>query len=318
MIKIIDKKCDLRLLGIILTVLIVFSLVFCFSGTAEAAESEAYTYTVRIFAGAQGTINGGSVAEYTGLKAGDVVSFDRGSVSLKDNSKYYVSGIRESGKDNFDSDHPQLSAVTVTGDADYVVAYGILGDSVQYTVNYTDASGNKIAKSETYYGNVGDSPVIAFKYIEGYSPQAYNLTKTLSENSAANVFTFVYTLAPVKSGEGSESGTGNNTTERSSSGNEETAEEGTETGEATDTGVTTEPEEIPEIINLDDEDAPLAKPESEEDSGSEGSEGREADSGSGFDFTWLIPVIIIAAAVVAILLVVFARRKKKDSNDDIA
>ena len=35
--------------------------------------------------------------------------------------------------------------------------------------------------------------VVAYQYIEGYQPQAYNLRRTLSEDPAANDFTFVYT-----------------------------------------------------------------------------------------------------------------------------
>ena len=46
--------------------------------------------------------------------------------------------------------------------------------------------------SEVFYGNVGDKPVIACKYIEGYEPQASGLTKTLKENAAENVLTFIY------------------------------------------------------------------------------------------------------------------------------
>ena len=38
--------------------------------------------------------------------------------------------------------------------------------------------------------------MVAYHYIEGYQPQAYNLTKTLSANEAENVFTFVYQPVP--------------------------------------------------------------------------------------------------------------------------
>ena len=41
-----------------------------------------------------------------------------------------------------------------------------------------------------------DRPVIAYQYIEGYQPQAYNLTKTLSKDPAENVFTFIYSPLP--------------------------------------------------------------------------------------------------------------------------
>ena len=78
------------------------------------------------------------------------------------------------------------------GDADYVVAYGIKGNQVAYTVQYQDEDGNTLAESQTFYGNVGDKPVVAYRYIENFVPQALALTKTLSENEADNVFTFTY------------------------------------------------------------------------------------------------------------------------------
>ena len=83
----------------------------------------------------------------------------------------------------------------MTEDQDYVVAYGIKGATVAYTVNYLDEDGNALAPSETYYGNVGDKPVVAYLYIEGYQPQAYNLGKTLVEDATQNVFSFIY--API-------------------------------------------------------------------------------------------------------------------------
>ena len=104
--------------------------------------------------------------------------------------KYYVKGIRLSGRDN--SEALAAPAFRVNGDADYVVAYGIKGDMVAYTVNYEDEQGNKLAESQTFYGNVGDKPVVAYRYIENYVPQALALTKTLSDNEAENVFTFKY------------------------------------------------------------------------------------------------------------------------------
>ena len=38
-------------------------------------------------------------------------------------------------------------------------------------------------------------PVVAYRYIDNYLPQAYNITGTLKEDSE-NVFTFVYTFIP--------------------------------------------------------------------------------------------------------------------------
>lgn len=158
-----------------------------------------YTYTVTFYAGNQGTFaDGAGKIVMSNLKYGAFVSFDvqkDGVVTLNNSDKYYVKGLRKSGRDNSETDELEASrySVTVKGDADYVVAYGIKGNQVAYTVNYQDANGKELLASNTYYGNVGDKPVVAYQYVEGYTPQALALTKTLSENSAENVFTFRYT-----------------------------------------------------------------------------------------------------------------------------
>lgn len=190
-----------RLSGLFLS----FCLMSSVALPAMAAEKESYTYQIRFLAGAQGEFNpGGNLSNngtqspeyesgeclvFDNLKPGQRVSFHNGMVNLKDSGKYYIRGIRESGKDN---NTVYYSAFTVDGDKDYVVAYGILGDAVAYTINYEDEDGNRLAPSETYYGNVGDRPVVSYLYFEGYQPQAYNLIGRLSENAAENVFTFVY------------------------------------------------------------------------------------------------------------------------------
>ncbi len=170
-------------------------------GTVQpvSAKEEEYTYTVRFFAGKQGTFAEGEMMVFEGLHYGDRVNFYQNAVTLNDNSKYYIRGIRESGKDN--SDSTQTSSFVVTGDRDYVVAYGILGDATSYTINYVDTEGNVLAPSETYYGNVGDRPVVAYIYIEGWVPEAYNLTRTLKKDPAENVFDFVYTREEVPAGQ---------------------------------------------------------------------------------------------------------------------
>ena len=99
-----------------LSILAAFCLILTASVPALAAEDD-YTYTVRIYSGKQGSIEGGDVKEYTGLHYGDRVSFyPQSQVSLNDDSKYYVRGLRESGKDN--SESVAAASFTVTGDAD--------------------------------------------------------------------------------------------------------------------------------------------------------------------------------------------------------
>ena len=197
----------------LLTALLSASMALSFSTVSAWAED--YTYTVTFYAGNQGTfanmddltVSGkgnpqismeGDRITVSGLTQGDVISFDvnQGAVSLGEDSKYYVQGLRLSGRDN--DEQMEEPAFWVTGDEDYVVAYGIRGDMTSYTVNYVDENGNELAPSRTYYGNVGDRPVVAYLYMEGYNPEALTLTRTLSANQADNVFTFEYRTNPVE------------------------------------------------------------------------------------------------------------------------
>ena len=211
--------------------------------TIPAKADESYNYMVRIYAGKEGTFasggtskngvvgtveDGGSAIIYRDVQPGDVIAFQADSVQLNEGSKYYIKEIRESGKDNYDLEYPQLSAFTVDGDDDYVVAYALLGSSVSYTINYVDANGKELIPSQTFYGNIGDKPVIAYRYVENYFPQAYNLTGELSEDASKNVFTFVYqevkpTIIPAEDETSSE-------TETPAAGEGETTPAGTEGG----------------------------------------------------------------------------------------
>ncbi len=167
-----------------------FLLACCLTfGLSLRSRAEDYTYTVRFYSGRQGTFGGEEVLVFDGLHYGERVSFRVQMVTLVDESKYYIKGIRESGKDN---NTVGLTSFLVTKDQDYTVAYGILGESVAYTINYRDPQGVSIAPSETYYGNVNDKLVIAYQYVDGYEPEFYNITQTLSKNAAANVFDFIY------------------------------------------------------------------------------------------------------------------------------
>ena len=269
--------------------LLIMALLLCMTvQTAFAAEGgneKEYTYTVTLFAGNQGTFNGtggvhviggsaqisgGDAIRITGLRAGDVVVLDAtaGMVDLKNGDKYYIKGVRESGRDN---NTVADSAFTVTKDAEYVVAYGIQGDMVSYTVNYQDGGGNELAPSRTYYGAVGDKPVIAYQYIEGYRPDAYNLTKTLGKNEADNVFTSTYTQSsvqqPAAGGEGTEGGTDTGTPATTATpgttagGGAGTAGAGTATAAGTVETPTVENPDggVPQAtVDLDDEDTPKA------------------------------------------------------------
>lgn len=273
------------------------------------AHAEPYTYTVTFYAGNHGTFNssqdirvdkvegssatvnppseGGNRIVVEKLMRGDRISFNvpEKAVTLN-NSKYYVKGIRRSGTEI------EEASFEVDKDMDYVVAYGIKGNMVGYTVNYEDEAGNTLAPSRTYYGNVGDKPVVAYTYVEGYTPEAYAMTKTLSSNEQENVFTFVYregeiqiietpgetiTTVVTEQTEGEGTGTAGAGTGAGATGagagaagagagtaGEGTGAAGEDAGAAEGTtaeGETTEveDEEVPQdLVDLDDEEAPKA------------------------------------------------------------
>lgn len=257
--------------------LLASSLVLGLNVTAASAKEE-YSYTITLHAGEKGAINGtdGGVEVLKGCHAGDRISFDLSHVTVND-EKYYVKGVRLSGRDN----EEVSPAFYVDGDADYVVAYGIKGDQVAYTVQYQDENGKTLAESETFYGNLGDKPVVAYRYIEGYIPQALAMTKTLSDNEAENVFTFVYhaeegeTAAPATPGNttivnvpgaaGTQAGASGTagTTAGGGAGSAANAGTGTEGAEReTDTEVeVTEPEEL---VDLDEIETPAGNVQLEE------------------------------------------------------
>ncbi len=123
---------------------------------APGGNDERYTYTVTIYAGNQGSFlnaggvyaGGGEVSyisgkeiRITGLSYGDRVNINpqSGMVGLEEDSKYYIRGIRESGRDNSTVGN---SSFLVDCDRDYVIAYGIRGNMVAYQVNYQDGEGN--------------------------------------------------------------------------------------------------------------------------------------------------------------------------------
>lgn len=286
-------------------------------------ESE-YTYTVTLYSGKEGTFSdGSSEVKITGLKYGDVVSLGQyvPSVSLKDADKYYVRGVRESGKDNNTVSNP---AFKVESDREYVIAYGIKGNMTTYTVNYQDQDGNALLPSETYYGVVGDKAVVAFRYVDGYRPQAYNLTKTLSSNEAENVLTFTYQRISQNGnnsnngngGNGDSNGagdTGNTADSNNTSGTATTttgdAAAGTTAGNAdsttadnaqnqTDTVDSPDSETPRDQINLDDEDTPLAD--------------MDISKAKGRPAGIMYVLIGIALAAIAALIVLLAVMKKKD------
>ena len=83
-----------------------FCLLFCMmlvigSSVCIYAEDSSRTYKVRFYSGEQGLFEEGEIKEFE-FDASDSTAravFRQSDVTLKDGSKYYVLGIRESGKD---------------------------------------------------------------------------------------------------------------------------------------------------------------------------------------------------------------------------
>lgn len=312
------------------------------------AAPKPYTYTVRVFQGNRGTIAGASGADgavvYDGAGA---VTFDAGqvvdgadqnaSVTVGGNKyevtvtdpKYYAKGIRISGKDSIIPSHSAIDE-----DADYVIAYGVLSDRVEYTVRYLDTNGNELAASRTYFGNAGDKPIVAFLNIDGYVPNAYNITKTLVKGED-NIFTFTYTRRATGGGGGGgdttvydeETVTTTNTTPvivpgaggdaAGAAGGGVTVvpgDGGAADAGAGDAGEAAAPAEPEQLVDLDDEEVPLANVP-----GSNGGSGIGSEPGSFF--VNLPPAVIVGIVSMAVLAVAAAwyllfMRKKKGTGED--
>ncbi len=278
---------------------------FCFSFLPIRAEESSYPYTIRIYSGKQGTIDGQEMVEtivQPGTSISDLFSLER--VQL-DNDKYYVKGFKESGKDNNTMAQP-LPAVAKE-DADFVVVYGIKGEGTQYTIQYVDQAGNALAQPQTYYGNVGDRPVVAYRYFEGYLPQAYNLVRTLSANAAENQFTFVY--APIEQPQTTtpatpaQPTTPTTPTQPTTPAAPTTPDNQTPTEEGT---TPTTPQQPQDLIDLDEEDVPLAGPNSKPATNNQ-------TKSSSID-PWMIGLIVLALIALAGGGYYFYRKKKAEDE----
>ena len=274
-----------------------------------ACAEEGYTYSVRVFAGNMGTINGGEEFVQSGIPYGTEWSFDVAAIEVT-NPKYYVRGIRESGLDN---DTVSGAAFRVRKDMDFVVAYGVRGNEVAYTVSFVrDSDGEQLSPPATYYGNVGDKPVVACRFIDGYYPSHYNITGTLSENAAANQFVFRY--APIPASRvgattvvpGNQPGVqqpgpqqGNAANQAGGNAQNENAGQAADTEQGqTENGF---PEQTEDILDLD---VPLAE-----------NGDQTGQQGGAISAAAIAGIAVGTAALLGLLWYFFLFRKKKDSRD---
>ena len=179
-----SMKTTMRRAICVLCLALVAGLVFALPAYAD--KTDPYDYTVRVFGGNDGTYDGAD-PYVTTVKAGDAIKLDKNAVSVDDGSKYYVKGFRVSGEDSLCSEN-----YTVNEDTDFVVAYGVKGKMVSYTVSFVEyGTGRALTadsgvSSVTFYGKVGDKPVVPYEYITGYRPRYRNITGTLGEEGTNN------------------------------------------------------------------------------------------------------------------------------------
>ena len=332
------------LFGALATVAMVLSLVIPAEMKVEA-KPDPYSYKIRVYAGKRGKFREGdpSVKEYNIGDSFNISEIDVGLTKDEEGGpeylKYYVKGIKPSGSDLSDRlDNPSFTATSVKSDMDYVVVYGVRGATVTYTVRYVDNATKEEFPdypSRTYEGNIGDKPIVPYLYIEGYVPQAYNLTMTLTENE--NIMTFYYDR--VTGGNGGGGGGGDttvydeeivNTTNTTpvivpgtgggaagaAGGGGVTVVPGDGAGaDAGADGGAAVPAEPQELIDLDDEEVPLANVP-----GSNGG-GTGIGSEPGSFFVNMPPAVIVGIVSMAVLAVAAAwflifKRKKKGTDED--
>ena len=233
------KNFLMRVGAVLIAVCMVAALALPAFAADTSAENEPYKYTVRIFPGDKGTINGSTdpiVREVEANYSWTRGDFDCLNQAASKTDRYYVTGMRESGRDNNTNTLYKSGNFTVDRDIDLVVSYGIKGSDVPYTINYVEYGTNKVLrKSETYHGNDGDQPAVAYLYVEGYVPQYKVMTGTIKAGSS-NEWTFYYiSLDKYKAG-GSANTQSKGGVKTQSTGTAKTGGSGTTSGGTTSTG----------------------------------------------------------------------------------
>lgn len=266
--------------GLIIALMLTFSI-------SKINAVELYNYQVTIYAGSYGLFNSVDAViidssdtnsspnitlsedqrqlVVTNLKANDRIAIETSQITVT-NEKYYAKGIKTGGRDN-ENEYIQRW-YSVTKDNNYVVAYGIPGDQIEYTTYYVDQDGNQLKEPETYYGTIGEYTIAGYKYVDGYLPQAYNLGKTLTDNASENIYMFVYSPIPSLTSENGEvtviPGTSASNDNEASDQNSQPINEDNEVTNQENQTLNQEVSEPEEIIDLDEEQTPLAGNESQE------------------------------------------------------
>ncbi|MBR0384934.1 MAG: MucBP domain-containing protein [Erysipelotrichaceae bacterium] len=175
--------------------LILVSLVFCMN--LSLLQVRAYNYHVTIYAALHGTLSYGGES---GLEKIDLVVAPNTPINLMDftvtmkdpaegEPQYEFIGFQISGREDRSA---TLEAISITEDTVLVAVYGVAGGLVPYTINYVDENGDPIHDPVTLHGLPGDTPTVAFQYIDGYVPDSVNQTFAPLVRDGENSFTFTY------------------------------------------------------------------------------------------------------------------------------
>ena len=169
---------------------------------ASPAFADDYTYTVRVLGGSQGTYDGQEVAVLGPFAYGEECTLELDKVAVNDGAKYYPKGFKVAGQDAL-----AKANFSVYEDMDFVVAYGVKGKMVPYTIHFVEATNNNgqwtwdenspavraevpngdsgvtLKTEATYEGKVGDQPVIAYSYAPGFRPLYKNITGKIKDGA---------------------------------------------------------------------------------------------------------------------------------------
>ena len=294
------------LICLILTVWLVLSLPV----TASAAAPQ---YKVTISSGLHGTIGSNTTVELT-VKSGDSVNY-LDYMPTNVDEYYYFKGFHISGQEG------AAPPSTIERDLMIVASYGIEGDMAKITVHYQTANGAQLANDDELRGKIGDKPVVPARHIDNYTPNAYNYTFTLTGDREV---TFVYTPVPVQQNNNQNNNQQNNNqanqANQANPANQANAvnpanqanpanptNQGNNSQGTEVPGGSTEPENNnpPELVDLDNQDVPLARPEA-------GTVGNESQQLHKNTWTAITIGMIGLLGVIAALIYAVSRKKKKE------
>ena len=183
-------KSMLKLIKVVLPLL----MIACFAPVLKAEDDY---YVITISGGLHGTASNEEIHwpknETKAFPLGDY--YDSVTVNANEANKYDKKGFHKSGIEGVIT-----GAEVITKDTIYVMSYKVPGDRVEYYAEYY--LDGQLVETDTYFGSVGDKPVVSYKYFEGYEPNTYNITGTLKPNSADNRFQFYYLPVGAGGGEG--------------------------------------------------------------------------------------------------------------------